>query len=45
MVNNVPKALSLALAIAGNKGIICVTGSLFIVAEAIEQANRLGLTV
>ena len=45
VVNNVPKALSLALAIAGNKGIICVTGSLFIVAEAIEQANRLGLTV
>ena len=38
-------ALSMALAMAGPKDLICVTGSLFIVAGAIEQAQVLGLTV
>ena len=38
----VPEALALALAEDGD--LICVAGSLFIVGEAIEQANRLGLT-
>jgi len=38
-------ALPLALALAGGKDLICVTGSLFVVAGAIEQAKELGLTV
>ena len=37
-VEDVPSALSLALALAGDKDLLCVTGSLFVVAEAIEQA-------
>ncbi len=43
VVEPVSEAVSLALALAGNKDLICVTGSLFVVAEAIEQANRLHL--
>jgi len=43
VAEDVPTALSLALAVAGDRGLICVTGSLFVVAEAIEQADRLGL--
>jgi len=39
VVDDVPTALSLALNTAGNRDLICVTGSLFVVAEAIEQAN------
>jgi len=35
---DVPSALSQALALAGDKDLLCVTGSLFVVAEAIEQA-------
>ena len=41
--DNVPAALSQALALAGDKDLICVAGSLFTVAEAIEQADRLCL--
>ncbi len=37
-------ALPLALSMAGEKELICVTGSLFVVAGAIEQAQTLGLT-
>jgi len=38
-------ALPLALTLAGGKDLICVTGSLFVVAGAIEQAKELGLRV
>jgi len=38
-------ALPLALSMAGEKDIICVTGSLFVVAGAIEQASKLCLTM
>ncbi|MBI2851006.1 MAG: bifunctional folylpolyglutamate synthase/dihydrofolate synthase, partial [Chloroflexi bacterium] len=37
-------ALPMALAMAGKNDLICVTGSLFVVAGAIEQAQALGLT-
>jgi len=37
-------ALPLALTLAGEKDLICVTGSLFVVAGAIEQAEALCLT-
>ncbi len=36
----VPEALSLALAQAGSRDLICITGSLFVVGEAIEQLKR-----
>jgi dihydrofolate synthase/folylpolyglutamate synthase len=36
----VPEALSLALSLAGEKDFICVTGSLFVVGEAIEYLGR-----
>jgi len=38
-------ALPLALTLAGEKDLICVTGSLFVVAGAIEQASKLCLTM
>ncbi len=38
-------ALPLALTLAGEKDLICVTGSLFVVAGAIEQADKLCLTM
>ncbi|MBA7673152.1 Folylpolyglutamate synthase [subsurface metagenome] len=38
-------ALPLALTMAGETDLICVTGSLFVVAGAIEQAEYLNLTV
>ncbi len=41
--DNVPQALSRATALASDQDLICVAGSLFIVAEAIEEANRLSL--
>jgi len=41
-VDTVSEALSLALALAGAKDLVCVTGSLFVVAEAIEQAHIQG---
>ena len=37
-------ALPLALEWAGDKDLICVTGSLFVASGAIEQATALGLT-
>ena len=40
LVENVSEALSLAMSMAGTKDLICVTGSLFVVAETIEAANR-----
>jgi len=43
-VDDVPAALSLALTQAGDRDLICVAGSLFVVAEAIEAASRLCLT-
>ena len=39
-VETVPEALSLALAEASDKDLICVTGSLFVVGEAFEQATQ-----
>jgi len=44
VVEDVPSALSRALALAGDKDLVCVAGSLFVVAEAMEQAARLSLT-
>ena len=38
-VGAVPEALSLALSMAGGRDLVCVAGSLFVVAEAIEQAK------
>ena len=43
ITEDVPSALSEALALAGGRDLICVAGSLFVVAEAIEQAKRGGL--
>jgi len=37
IADDVPAALSRALALAGEKDLICVAGSLFVIAEAIEQ--------
>ncbi len=42
--DDISVALPLALSLAGEKDLICVTGSLFVVAGAIEQAKALGLT-
>jgi len=39
-VEAVSEALSLALALAGDRDLICVTGSMFVVAEAIEQLSK-----
>ena len=38
-VESVPEALSLAMSMAGAGDLVCVTGSLFVVAEAIEQSK------
>ncbi len=43
VAQDVPSALSEALTLAGDRDLICVAGSLFVVAEAIEQASRLSL--
>ncbi len=40
MTNTVPEALSLALSMAGEAGVICVAGSLFVVGEAIEYFGK-----
>jgi len=40
VVDDVSLALSEALTLAGKRDLICVAGSLFVVAEAIEQATR-----
>ncbi|MFC1902815.1 bifunctional folylpolyglutamate synthase/dihydrofolate synthase [Chloroflexota bacterium] len=42
VVDDVPSALSVSLALAGERDLICVTGSLFVAAEAIEQASIRG---
>jgi dihydrofolate synthase/folylpolyglutamate synthase len=44
IAEDVPSALSRALALAGEKDLVCVAGSLFVVGEAMEQAARLSLT-
>jgi dihydrofolate synthase/folylpolyglutamate synthase len=44
-IGTVSEALSLAWTLAGTEGLICVAGSLFMVAEAIEQANDMGLLI
>jgi len=41
LIGDVPSALSQALALAGEKDLVCVAGSLFVVAEAIEAAAGL----
>ncbi len=43
--DDISTALPLALTLAGGKDLICVTGSLFVVARAIEQAGKLCLTM
>jgi dihydrofolate synthase/folylpolyglutamate synthase len=43
--DDISTALPLALTLAGGKDLICVTGSLFVVAGAIEQAGKLCLTI
>lgn len=40
--DDISTALRLALTLASEKDLICVTGSLFVVAGAIEQAKTLG---
>jgi dihydrofolate synthase/folylpolyglutamate synthase len=45
ITEDISTALPAALEIAGEKDLICVTGSLFVVAGAIEQAEKLGLAV
>jgi len=42
VVEDIPTALTLALGMAGARDLVCVAGSLFVVGEAIEQANRHG---
>ncbi len=44
VTDDISIALPLALSLAGDRDLICVTGSLFVVAGAIEQARLLGLT-
>ncbi len=43
--DDISTALPLALTLAGGKDLICVAGSLFVVAGAIEQAGKLCLTM
>ncbi len=43
--DDISTALPLALTLAGDTDLICVAGSLFVVAGAIEQADKLGLTM
>ncbi len=45
VTDDISLALPLAFTLAGERDMICVTGSLFVVAGAIEQADELGLTV
>lgn len=44
VAGDVPSALSQALSLAGERDLICLAGSLFVVAEAMEQAAKLSLT-
>ena len=43
--DDISTALPLALTLAGDRDLICVAGSLFVVAGAIEQTDKLGLTI
>jgi len=43
--DDISTALPLALSMAGDRDLICVAGSLFVVAGAIEQTDKLGLTM
>jgi len=43
VAGDVPSALSQALALAGDKDLVCVAGSLFVVGEAMEQTVKLSL--
>ena len=43
VAETVPEALSLAQAQASDRDFICITGSLFVVGEAIEELNKCGL--
>jgi dihydrofolate synthase/folylpolyglutamate synthase len=40
VADNVPAALSVALSLSGDSDLICVTGSLFVVGEVIEQMDK-----
>jgi len=42
VAEDVPTALVMALNMAGARDLVCVAGSLFVVGEAIEQANKQG---
>jgi dihydrofolate synthase/folylpolyglutamate synthase len=44
IADDVPAALSQALAMAGEKDLVCLAGSLFIVGEALAAAAKLNLT-
>ncbi|MFC1900312.1 bifunctional folylpolyglutamate synthase/dihydrofolate synthase [Chloroflexota bacterium] len=44
ITDDISDALPMALEMSGEEDIICVTGSLFVVAGAIEQAEELGLS-
>ena len=44
VTDTVPQALSLARELATGDDLICATGSLFVVGEVIEQADKIGLT-
>jgi dihydrofolate synthase/folylpolyglutamate synthase len=41
VAEDIPSAMDKAVALAGDRDIICVAGSLFVVAEAIERAKKL----
>ncbi|MBI4285001.1 MAG: bifunctional folylpolyglutamate synthase/dihydrofolate synthase [Chloroflexi bacterium] len=43
VAKDVPAALARALDVAGPRDVVCVTGSLFVVAEALDEAQRLKL--
>jgi len=40
IAESVPQAVSLALSRAGEKDLICITGSLFVAGEAVEYLGR-----
>lgn len=40
VTDNIPQAISLALSMAGQKDLVCVAGSLFVVAEALEYIRN-----
>ena len=44
ITTDVASALSRAISLAEENGLVCVTGSLFVVAEALENLNNSGLT-